>query len=172
MSSIAAKVGGSKTTLWTYFPSKQDLFAAVLDDLVERYGRALEVVLDPAADVASELRRFGRALLETLHSQPIVDMHRVTIGEANRFPELGRMMFDRGQARGKRHLRAFIAEAMRLGKLRQGDPVAAAQHFAGLLQSGSPQLHLLGLEGRPEDDALEAEIEVVLDTFMRAWGAQ
>jgi hypothetical protein len=142
-----------------------------VDDLVERYGRALEVVLDPAEDVASELRRFARALLATLHSQPIVDMHRVTIGEAGRFPELGRMMYDRGQARGKQHLRIFIEEAMQRGKLRTGDPFMAAQHFASLLQSGSPQHHLLGLSGCPDDATIEAEIEDALNTFMRAWGS-
>lgn len=38
MSSIAGQVGGSKTTLWAYFPSKEDLFAAVVDDVVEQYG--------------------------------------------------------------------------------------------------------------------------------------
>ena len=34
MSSIASKVGGSKTTLWSYFPSKEELFEAVVDDIV------------------------------------------------------------------------------------------------------------------------------------------
>src|SRR3546814_15841215 len=30
MSAIAARMGGSKATLWAYFPSKKDLFAAAL----------------------------------------------------------------------------------------------------------------------------------------------
>lgn len=170
MSAISAKVGGSKTTLWTYFPSKQELFAAVLDDLVERYGRALEVKLDPDGDVREELRLFARALLETLHSQPIVDMHRLTIGEARRFPELGRMMFERGQGPGKARLGAFMAEAMRRGKLRSGDSALAARHLAGLIQSGSPQMHLLGLDSAPDDPELETEIEQVLTTFFQAYG--
>ncbi|NNM75748.1 TetR/AcrR family transcriptional regulator [Sphingomonas sp. ID1715] len=170
MSSIAAQVGGSKTTLWTYFPSKQDLFAAVLDDLVERYGRALEVSFDIEADVASELRRFGQALLQTLHSQPIVDMHRLVIGEAGRFPELGEMMYERGAARGKRNLRAFVGEAMTRGKLRAGDPAVAAQQLVGAIQLGSPQMHLLGLAGAPTAAESEVEIETAVAAFMRAWG--
>ena len=141
----------------------------MLDDLIERYGRALEVTLDGEGDIREELRHFARALLETLHSQPIVDMHRLTIGEARRFPELGRMMFERGQGPGKARLGTFMAEAMTRGKLRSGDPVIAARHLAGLLQSGSPQMHLLGLTGRPADSELEAEIDHVLDTFFRAW---
>lgn len=171
MSAISATVGGSKTTLWTYFPSKQELFAAVVDDLVERYGRALEVTLDPRADIAAELRRFAHALMRTLHSQPIIDLHRLTIGEAGRFPELAAMVHQRGAARGKARLGVFLGEAMAAGTLRPGDPACAARQFAGMLQSGSVQQHLLGLIEAPADQAMQDEIETVLDAFMRAWSA-
>src|SRR3982751_1039953 len=66
MSSIAIAVGGSKTTLWSYFPSKDELFAAVLDDIVEHYGQALSVELPLEDDVEEVLLRFARALMETI----------------------------------------------------------------------------------------------------------
>ena len=66
MSSVAAEVGGSKTTLWSYFPSKQDLFAAVIDDMVDRYGEALRVPLPPEGDPAETMRALGRSLMATL----------------------------------------------------------------------------------------------------------
>ena len=169
MSSISAEVGGSKTTLWAYFPTKQDLFAAVVDDLVERYGRALEVPLDPESDVAESLRRMGRALMQTIHSQPIIDLHRLTLGEAGRFPELARLFHERGPARGKARLQGFIRELMARGKLRAGDPVAASRSFFGMLQAGSHQQHLLGLIGQPSQAEVDAEIEAAVDAFLRAW---
>ena len=171
MSSISAKVGGSKTTLWTYFPSKQDLFAAVVDDLVERYGTALEVPLDPDADVAESLRRMGRALLQTIHSPPLIDLQRLTIGEAGRFPELARVFHERGPARGKARLQLYIREAMARGKLRLGDPIDASRSFAGMLQAGSAQLHLLGLIEQPDEGELEREIDAAIDAFLRAWAS-
>src|SRR3546814_13671240 len=70
MSSIASKVGGSKTTLWTYFPSKEELFAAVVDDIVAHYGDALAIDLpldEPGPDVP---RIFGNLLLTTLTPTP------------------------------------------------------------------------------------------------------
>src|SRR3546814_10973530 len=51
MSSIASTVGGSKTTLWSYFPSKEALFEAVVDDIVDYYGAALQVELPVDEDV-------------------------------------------------------------------------------------------------------------------------
>ena len=169
MSSIAAEVGGSKTTLWTYFPSKQELFAAVVDDLVERYSSALEVPLDPDADIAQSLRRMARAVLETIHSPPLIDLYRLTVGEAGRFPELARLFHERGPARGKARLQHYIREAMARGKLRPGDPVDASRSIAGMLQTGSAELHRLGLAGRPADAELEREVEAAVETFLRAW---
>lgn len=171
MSAISASVGGSKTTLWSYFPSKQELFAAVVDDVVERYGRALEVPLDPDADIAESLRTMGRALLATIHSQPILDLNRLCVGEAGRFPELARLFHERGPARGKARLRAFITEAMARGKLRAGDPAAASLSFVGVLWAGSIQAHLLGLIERPDDAEMEREIDAAVDAFMRGWSA-
>jgi AcrR family transcriptional regulator len=66
MSSIAADVGGSKTTLWNYFPSKEDLFAAVVDDQVERYGEALRLELPEDADLPETLTALGVSILTTI----------------------------------------------------------------------------------------------------------
>src|SRR3546814_17201673 len=66
MSSIASKVGGSKTTLWTYFPSMEDLFAAVVDDIVAQYGDALAI--DLPIDARSEERRVGKECVRTSRS--------------------------------------------------------------------------------------------------------
>lgn len=172
MSAISATVGGSKTTLWTYFPSKQELFAAVCDDLVGRYGRALEVRLDPDQDLEDELRRFATALLETLHTPVIIDMHRLVIGEAGRFPELGAMMYERGQARGKARLALFFEEAMRRGKLRAGNGLSAAHHFAAMLQAGSAQRHMLGLEEAPHHAELGREADDAVRAFLHGWAAR
>lgn len=144
----------------------------MVDDLVERYGKALDISLDPDADIAESLRRMGRALLHTIHSQPIIDLHRLTVGEAGRFPELARLFHERGPARGKARLREFIREAMVRGKLRAGDPGEAGLLFTGMLQSGSVQQHMLGLIESPNESELGQEIEVAVDAFMRAWSVR
>lgn len=171
MSSISAEVGGSKTTLWTYFPSKQDLFAAVVDDIVERHGVALEVPFDLDSDLGDSLRKMGRALLQTIHSEPIVNLHRLTMGEAGRFPEIARLFWERGPARGKARLQQFVCDAMARGKLRQGDALSASRQFSGMLWMGSIQQHLLGIEGLPSKAETEREVEAAVEAFMRAWRA-
>jgi len=170
MSQIAAAVGGSKTTLWTYFPSKEDLFAAVCDDLIETYGCAVTVEIDPQSPIAEQLRRFGRALLDTVHSPPMVDLQRLVIGETARFPELARLFFERGPARGKARLAALVESAMASGQLVAGDAALAASQFVGLVQARSWHWRLLGLVDDFTPEQRHEEIEAALCTFLAAWG--
>ena len=86
MSAIAAKLGGSKTTLWTYFRNKRELYDAVVDDLVERYGEALRLPLPPEADPREVLQAFALSLITTVTRPQIVAMHRMVTGEAGLTP--------------------------------------------------------------------------------------
>jgi AcrR family transcriptional regulator len=169
MSAIAAAVGGSKTTLWAYYRNKHDLFAAVVDDLVERYGEALRVPLPPAGDPAETLRALGRTVMGTILRPQIVVLHRLVTGEAGRFPELGQLLFERGINRGQARTAEWLAGQMQRGSLRPGDPMVAAQHFVGLLQSGVFQRHVLGAAPAPGADEIHAEVDTVVDVFMRAY---
>ncbi|CAN5226616.1 TetR/AcrR family transcriptional regulator [soil metagenome] len=169
MSAISAQVGGSKTTLWSFFPSKQDLFIAVVDDIVEQYGCALALELCPDLPVEEGLERFAAGMLSKMLSPPIISLHRVVTGEAGRFPELGRLFYERGPIRGRERLSAYIAKAMSEGMLRAGDPELAARQFASMCQANSFQRALYGLE-IPLPESVARDITSAVDSFLRAWG--
>ncbi|WP_088310330.1 TetR/AcrR family transcriptional regulator [Novosphingobium sp. B 225] len=169
MSAIAASLGGSKTTLWTYFPGKRALFDAVVDDLVARYGEALRLPLPPDADPRTTLEAFAISIISTITRPQIVAMHRMVTGEAGRFPELGRALLERGMKRGQARLADWIAAQMERGKLRMADSALAAVQFGGLCQCGAFQQFLLGARSRPAPAEIEAEAVAATDTFLRAY---
>ena len=169
MSSIAAELGGSKTTLWSYFRNKQDLFAAVVDDQVERYGEALRLELAEDGDLSETLTALGQSILATILRPQIVALHRVVVGEAGRFPELGRTLWERGAQRGQQRTAAWLAMQMEKGRLRSADPVSAASHFLGLCQSGSFYRHLLGAAPRPDRTVIDGEVSSAVRTFLAAY---
>lgn len=172
MSSIASKVGGSKTTLWTYFPSKEELFAAVVDDIVGEYGTALHVDLPVDEPVIDVLTRFGNVLMAALVTTPLLSLFRLVVGEAERFPHLAETFYDRGPRRGKARAATWVAAKMARGELRQGDPMQVVRHFAGLCQSGIYQHAVLGLPEGRETHRLAAEVDAAVETFYRAWGPE
>lgn len=171
MSSIAAAIGGSKTTLWSYFRSKQDLFAAVIDDMVERYGEALRIPLPADGDPAETMRALARSLMKTLMRPQIIALHRMVTGEAGRFPELGQVLYERGPARGHARVSAWLALLMEQGVLRKADALIAAKQFVALCQSGQFQKRLIGAQRKVDTTALNDEIEQAVETFMRAYKA-
>src|SRR6185436_21163077 len=69
MSAIAARVGGSKATLYGYFASKEELLRAVLDhDVNEEADRLLHEFL-VEKDLRSGLVRLGISYLSRHHSR-------------------------------------------------------------------------------------------------------
>ncbi len=169
MSAISAAVGGSKTTLWSYFPSKEALFAAVIDEIVEQYGCALSVEFSPDQPVDNVLEHFAAAMLSTMLSPPIISLHRLVTGEARRFPEIGQMFYERGPKRGKARLAVYIQLLMDDGRLRAGDAAIAARQFAAMCQGNAFQKALYSVES-PSPDVVARDITAAIDSFLRAWG--
>ena len=169
MSGIAAALGGSKTTLWSYFRNKQDLFAAVVDDQIERYGEALRMDLPEDADLAETLIALGVSTLESILRPEVIALHRVVVGEAGHFPQLGQMLWQRGAERGQQRAEEWLGLQMAKGRLRAADPRAAASHFLGLCQSGGFYRHLLGAAPRLKREEIEKEIQLAVEAFLAAY---
>ncbi|WP_374411321.1 TetR/AcrR family transcriptional regulator [Novosphingobium colocasiae] len=96
MSAIADKLGGSKTTLWSHFASKEELFNAVAEDLVAKLENDLRDVLDVDRFSVEALRRLLIRLCARLMTPSAIGLTRLVIGEAGRFPEVGEVFYRNG----------------------------------------------------------------------------
>ncbi len=171
MSTIAAELGGSKTTLWSYFPSKDELFAAVLDSKIADFQQELDGVLIASGGPEAVLTRFGRILLRKILSPLSMALHRLIVAEADRFPSLGLAFAERGPDRVRARLCRYMAEEMEAGRLRRGDPMLAARQFIALCQAGC----YLDRLWRPHVALTldpDAEVAGAIGTFMAAWGPE
>jgi TetR/AcrR family transcriptional repressor of mexJK operon len=169
MSGIAAELGGSKGTLWSYFPAKGLLFAAMLDRVTETFQQHLSLILNPEDDLAAALRGFARELIQKVTSPEAVALYRLVMGEANRFPEIGRIFHERALGRTRGLLAAYLGDMMTRGQLRTDDPHVAAQQLAGLCQSGCHQLLILGIIECADPARIETDVANSVGMFMRAY---
>ena len=169
MSAIAAALGGSKGTLWSYFASKDLLFAAVLDRATEQFRKGLATALDFSSPIKIALGEFCRQFLRTLTLPEAAALHRLVVGETQRFPEVGRIFFERGPGRTRKLLADYLGAAMERGQLRRDDPVAAAEQLTGLCLGGCHMQLLLGLIGKAGPAEIEADVRRALAVFMRAY---
>ena len=171
MSTIAAELGGSKTTLWTYFPSKDALFAAVIDSKIETFQAKLDNALIPAGGTDAALARFGMLFLNKIMDPQSMTLKRLIMAETERFPQLGEAFAVRGPDRVRQRLCRYMEEEMAAGRLRKGDPLVAARQFIGLCQAGC-YFDRIWRPTQPSAARIEADVVEAVDTFMRAWGPE
>ena len=169
MSAIAAELGGSKATLWSYFPSKEDLFAAVLDDATAAYRQQFADLLRPSKDMPSAVLQFTRSFMAKLTLPEPLRLHRLIVAESGRNPELGQLFFERAPAPTLALLRDFMADGMASGQLRQADPQLAADALTSLCLGGMHRRILWGAP-TPSPEAVETEARNVTEIFMAAFG--
>jgi AcrR family transcriptional regulator len=171
MSAIAARLGGSKGTLWNYFPSKEVLFEAVLDRATTEFRAQLTLILDPADDLEHALGSFCHEFISKVTSPVAIALNRLVVGEVNRFPEIGKIFYERGPRRTHTLLADFLTGAMNRGLLRRTDPVRCAQQLNAMCMSGCHQQLMMGVIDAATPDMINDDAQRTLDTFMRAYAA-
>jgi len=171
MSTIAAELGGSKTTLWSYFPSKDALFAAVIDSKIETFQAKLDEALIPAGGTRAALTRFGTIFLNKILDPQSLALQRLIVAETERFPQIGETFAERGPDRLRQRLCRYLKEEMEAGRLRKGDPLVAAHQLVGLCQAGC-YLDRVWRPARVSAIKVEDDVANAVDTFMRAWGPE
>jgi AcrR family transcriptional regulator len=167
MSEIAARLGGSKATLYGYFKSKEELYAAamVADSLEE--AEVFLSALDPERpDIAAVMEVFGVAYLRFVTSPELIARQRNTMSQGPE-AELGPLLYERGPKYAWGRVASYLARLMRDGALRQGDPDIAALHLQGLLEAGVVQPCLFRA---PPRLTIECAAALAVEVFLRAYG--
>jgi AcrR family transcriptional regulator len=169
MSMIASRLGGSKGTLYNYFPRKEDLFAAVMRR--ECVNQGLPLFDGPEeGGVETTLCALGRGLLDFILSDSAVAIQRVVIAEGERFPELGRIFYDNGPRLVDERLETLLAGMVNSGVLSAADTAVAAEHFKDLVLSGVYRLRLWGGECDLTPGALDRQARVAVEVFLKIYG--
>lgn len=168
MAAISAKVGGSKATLYNYFRSKEELFAAVMVDAMEEQGLQILELLDPAdPDLRGVLERFGGAYLDMLLSPDALANTRIAIAEAET-SRLGAQLYELGPRRFWDAVGDYIEALMARGALAGGSARLAAFHLQGLLEAGVIEPALFGVEPLVER---ERGVKAAVDLFLRGYAS-
>ena len=156
MSTIAARLGGSKATLYKYFPSKELLFEAVMQQRCQR-------VLAPLRDLRSSddddfeslLAGFGSRFLTRIYEAGALDVHRLIQSEGGRFPELAEVFFRAGPDNVVEELRATLDRFAASGLNECDDLYLAAGQFLGMVRGDRHLRFTAGLLPAPD----QAEID-------------
>lgn len=168
MDKIAATAGVSKRTVYNHFPSKDELFAEILNQLWIRVTAEQEMSYRSDLPLRDQLRQLLATKLQVLSDDNLLDLARVAIATTIHSPERAQRMVARMGER-EENLTAWIRAAQADGRLKAVAPDFAAQQIHGLLKSFAfwPQISM----GQPSlsSEMQSTVAESALDMFLACY---
>ncbi len=148
MTAVAGRAGVAKQTLYSNFPSKEELFSSVV-------GRRSVRAMEPAAELdvdhgglESTLTELGVAFLSHIYSTEQVELFRTGVAESRQFPELGAKMIDGPFLETPSTIEAFLRARVERGELDLPDVEFGTAMFTSLLKA---DVHRRLLFNQPAD---------------------
>jgi TetR/AcrR family transcriptional repressor of mexJK operon len=138
MDEVAALAAVSKQTVYKHFVDKERLFTAIITrdiSATEALTNTAIAALADSDDVEGDLRQFARRQIAAVTRPHLIQLRRIMIAEAERFPELARTWYASGPERTHTTLAEQLHALARRGLLRVDDPLLAAQHLNWLILS-------------------------------------
>lgn len=134
MSQIVRMLGISKTTLYSRYPSKAELFRAIIAAQTERLAASAALQVDGAwLSLEMGLRAYANRSLEVSLAGELLEVNRLIHSEAARFPELGEAAAERMRA-GIGQISHFISHCAERDSIPCRDPAGIAEVFIAMMR--------------------------------------
>jgi AcrR family transcriptional regulator len=171
MAEIVKRAGGSMSTLYAQFVDKEGLFQAVIDEQVARLTEQTEVELASHTPLAEGLRRIGEELLAKVLAPHAVDMSRLVIAQARKFPDMANTLARQIPERTRAALARYIADRVAAGEIRIVDCDAAAAVFFDMIRCRLQLRSLLDPGYLPSEAEMKAVVDRAVKVFVGGAGA-
>jgi AcrR family transcriptional regulator len=129
LTKIVKAAGASKTTLYSRFSSKEELFRAIMQQQIERLDAPAALRTRAGRpELEKGLKAYANHMLELSLQGDFLDVNRLVYSESHRFPELGATAAERTEL-GVKRISAFIRECARADDIPCKDPEGVAEAF-------------------------------------------
>lgn len=172
MNDITREAGVSKGTIYVYFESKDDLFAAIMERERMRVAASMRDILDGSEEAEEGLLRFGVAFTQRITSVETISAMRTMISVASRMPVLSQHFFQGDSMNIGFFLERFLIRQIARGSLSTSDVSLAARHFIDLCTGTFLKMRLFGYMSEPPSrEDIEQHIASAVKLFVAGYGA-
>jgi hypothetical protein len=146
------------------------LFGALMEEKKRDTAERMLTLEDATGPVGEVLTAFGTKLILGLTESDHVALVRLVVGASEKFPAIGRTLFEAGPAHGAKRLETFLLERQARGELPPADMNTAAWQFIGMCYHRPMTEALLGGLPPRDEAATRAYVEGTVRTFLAAYG--
>lgn len=131
MDDIAQQLGLSKAMIYKHFPSKEELFIAMVQDTTQMVMVQNMSIHSGKEDIRDKLEEIAFSFLELYKDPRRINLLRAIISETPTFPETGQLFYEKVIYRGAAYLSDFLSPYLKSG----ADPFLVSRLFFGMLWS-------------------------------------
>lgn len=161
--------GGSKSSVYKYFGSKEGVLKAVVESHAEVMLREIHFEYASSRSPREALERVGMVLVDLALSENAINQHRHAVSHAKAFPDVARLWYESGPKRTFDGLAEFLEKETAAGRLRIANPAQAALLFAGMIIFHDNMRMLVCLP-RSKRPRLQEVVSEAVEVFLAAYG--
>ena len=169
MGEIAARAHASKETFYRHFPTKDELFRAVVISRAESVARGLGTALLAHEPPEKALAAFGELVISQMVSDDAVTFHRVLGMARERFPDLLQLYRTTGPYRVRDAVALYLKQQTKEGRLRSMNTQVAARQFFDLVASEMIISANISGKTNPSRAAIRQRVKEGLDCFLNGY---
>jgi AcrR family transcriptional regulator len=166
MAEIVRRAGGSLSTLYAQFGGKKGLFEAMIDSRVSELTEQMHVELATHAPLREGLRRIGEAFLTKQTQEESLDVMRLMVAQAKKFPEIAETWSKRAPEAVRKVLADYLEDRAKAGEIQIENFDLAAQVYFDLVRSRMQFRSLLLPNYRPTDAEIRETVDRAVKVFI------
>ena len=165
---IQKKAGVSKATLYNHFPTKESLFASVVNTQCKLFVEQVRAISLPDTHFSESLFRIGEAYLTLLLAPENQALFRAVVAEAPRFPGLAKTFYDAGPASILPVIAEAVNRALQKHELAVNgcEPLRLATDFITVLRGKSQMYCLLHPDFIPDQNIIAEWVSEAVDILI------
>ncbi|HEX5008737.1 MAG TPA: TetR/AcrR family transcriptional regulator [Hyphomonadaceae bacterium] len=166
MAEIVKRAGGSLSTLYAQFGGKKGLFEAMIDARVTDLTEQMHIELAAHAPLREGLRRIGEAFLFKQLEAEALDVFRLMVAQAKKFPELAETWGKRAPEAVRRALAEYLVDRAKAGEIKISNPDMAAAVFFDLVRARIQFRALLMPSYQPSETEVRETVDRAVKVFL------
>lgn len=166
MAEIVKRAGGSLSTLYAQFGGKKGLFEAMIDARVTDLTEQMHIELAAHAPLREGLKRIGEAFLFKQLEGEALDVFRLMVSQAKKFPDLAEAFGKRGPEAVRRALAEYLVDRANAGEIKISNPELAAATFFDLVRARIQFRALLLPSYQPTEIEVRETVDRAVKVFL------
>jgi AcrR family transcriptional regulator len=166
MAEIVKRAGGSLSTLYAQFGGKKGLFEAMIDNRVGELTEQMQIELAAHAPLKEGLRRIGERFMTKMCEPQSLDVFRLMVGQAKKFPDIADTFARLGPERVRTALSEYLRDRVEAGEIKIKNFDIAASVFFDLVRARLHFRALLDVTYTPTSAEISETVERAVNVFL------